>query len=203
LFIPCLWQASLTGNQKLIKFETKIIMKTRVIISLFLFIPALLCGQEENKYPIQLKNIPSTYSKQITDTDAKNKCMYEFVVSDKNGHRVSYAKIKIRNSKTDTLLNSDINGYASFSMKADSIHLTVFYPNYTPVLLDLPPAKTNTKCTFTLFLGMSNDSRKGFLYSKRKLTEIEISKIIDDLSNGREDNILIKNKTCSVQWDLE
>jgi hypothetical protein len=72
----------------------------------------------------------------------------------------------------------------------------------TPTEVKEFEVEENKKITISATLGKSNLLTIAAIYSKRKLTQLEIDRLIDDLSNDKENNVLIQDKTCFVMWEI-
>ena len=160
-------------------------------------------GQTKYKYeyPIRLKDQPSTYTTQAGDTALKDKSAISFTIVDNKGDTLPLAVIKIKSNKIDTSMRSDSKGNANITLPSDTFSISVFSLGYSALAVNKIYVKPNSKINFRTSLGKSNASRIGHIYSQRKLTENEVGKIVDDLSNDK-DSELIKNKTCNVGWEI-
>lgn len=123
-------------------------------------------------------------------------------IFDRNGNVIPFANIEIKSRVTDTILHSDTNGFATSKINAGISSVNITALQYTPLSIDSLPIRENTKTTINATLGKSNALRIAVIYSLRKLSEKEIQKITEDLSNDNEENELIKNKTCYIIWEI-
>jgi hypothetical protein len=145
----------------------------------------------------------STFITNTTDTLLDtNKGVLTFQVLDKNGAAIPFTNITIKNGETDTIVRSDFNGLVSISLTSGTYSIFIFSLQFTPITIDNFIINENTKTTIKTSIGKSNELSIALIYSRRKLSNEEIEKLVDDLSNDREDNELIKNKTCYVMWEI-
>lgn len=176
----------------------------KIFLLMLAFFPAVLAGQGKYKhiYKIHLKDQPSNYSIQIADTLIEGgKSLLCFISLDYKGDTVSNVNLTIDDSKTKKLIYSDMNGLASVMLSSDTFDISITSPFYTPIRINKKFIKNNSKIILKTSLGRSNAKMIGNINSKRKLTESEISKIVEDLSMDLPVE-LIKNKTCYVLWEI-
>lgn len=182
-------------------------MKQRFIILTLLLLPTILFGQKKYKfeYKDRLINQPSSYTTEIDSSNlAINKNNLTFQILDYEKEPLPFAEIIIDIfGKKDTLFLLNESGFISTTLPSGTFSITINGMNYTSSLvIDSFELKGNTKATIKTSLSKSNDSQITLIRSVRKLEKIEIEKIIYDLSNNREDNELIKNKTCIISFEI-
>lgn len=124
------------------------------------------------------------------------------LILDNKEEAAPYCKVLIKSNVTDTIIHSNLNGVVIATLPSGTYSISFFAFPFTSIKLDSFVIKANTKTTINTSLGNSNALCIAIIYSVRKLTDDEIAKIIDDLSNDREDNDLIKNKTCHIMWKI-
>ena len=175
-----------------------------LLFFLFLFQKIVFAQKKyKYKYRAHLISQPSSFTAQVADTLLDpNKCVFAFQVLDKKGESVPFASILIRGSKMDTLIRSNLDGYAIVSLPLDTFSITISEIQFTSLQLQKVVGTPNTKNLVNILLGKSNALSIALIYSRRKLSESEIGSIIQDLSNEKSDNELIKNKTCYVNWEI-
>jgi len=145
----------------------------------------------------------STFNAKITDTLLEiNKSILKFQILDEKGEAIPFAIVRIKNSVKDTTILSDFDGFVSANLTSGTFSISILYHQYTPINIDNFFVKENAETTIKASLGLSNALRIALIYSIRKLKDEEIEKLIDDLSNNRENNELIINKTCYVMWEI-
>ncbi len=145
----------------------------------------------------------SSYSSETTDTILQtDTSVLTFQILDNKGDAIPFANITIKNSSTDTIIHSDINGFAAIKVSSGAFSVTIFSLHFTPITLDSFIVKENSATKIKTSLGHSNASRIALIYSTRKLTDEEVLLLINDLSNDKQENELIKNKTCYVMWEI-
>jgi hypothetical protein len=180
-------------------------MKFRLIILILFYIPLTLFGQKEYKYQYikHLIKQQSTFSSNQKDTTLKpdRSCLL-FQIRDINEKELPFAKISIKGVSTDTIILSDYRGLASVNLPAGKYSFAINYSLFSPIILDNFKANSNSVTTIKASLGKSNSNLVAIISSQRKLTKEEIEKIVFDLSNEKEDNELIKNKICIVEWEI-
>ncbi|MBX7093349.1 MAG: hypothetical protein K1X56_01410 [Flavobacteriales bacterium] len=162
-------------------------------------------GQKKykHKYRQHLTSQESNFTSKTTDTILQtDKSILTFQILDNKGDAIPFANITIRNSVTDTTIHSDFDGFVSIKLSSGTFSITIFSLQFTPITLDNFIVKENTKTDIKTSLGLSNALRIALIYSIRKLTDEEIKKIVDDLSNDKEESELIKNKTCYIMWEI-
>lgn len=170
-----------------------------------LLLPTIVFAQKKYKYKYRahLNSQPSSYTAQVADTLLEaNQCVFAFRVMDKKGESVPFSQILVRGNKIDTLIRADLDGYAVIALPMDTFSITISEIHFTSIQLQKVVATPNTKNLVNILLGKSNALSIALIYSRRKLTEFEIDSIIQDLSNEKNDNELIKNKTCYVSWEI-
>ena len=178
--------------------------KQLLLTGIFL-IPALVFGQTQYKYRYRqhLTSQPSTYTTNTVDTLMQaNTGILTFHLFDNTGTAVPMLNITLKNSISDTILQSNADGFAYLELTSGTYSLMLFSLPYTPIVLENYIVSANTHTTITTSLGRSNAMSIALIHSIRELTAAEIQQITDDLSNQKEDIELIKNKTCYVTWEL-
>lgn len=172
---------------------------------IFLFFPFLALSQKKYKYLYRehLKSQESFFFIQTNDKVFDNgKSKFNVQVLDKNGNGVSFAEIKLKSNEIDTVIQSDIEGFASFYLPKGTYSIFIFELELTSIEVKEFVIEENNEIDFTAKLGKSNLLTIAIIRSKRKLTQLEIDKLVDDLSNGKENNELILDKTCYVMWEI-
>lgn len=172
---------------------------------LIILFPTIVFGQKKykHKYRHYLTSQESSYTSETIDTILQtNKSILNFQILANKGEAIPFAKIRIKNSEIDTTIHTDLNGFASIKLTSGTFSVSIFSLHFTPITLDNFILNEQTKTNIKTALGHSNALRIALIYSIRKLTDEEIKKIIDDLSNDREENELIKNKTCYIMWEI-
>lgn len=178
---------------------------THRFLIFILFLPTIVFGQKKYKFDYRehLTSQQSTFTTHTTDTLLDtNRGVLTFQILDKNGEAIPCTNITIKNVETDTIVRSDLNGFVSVSLTSETYSLSIFNLQFTPITLDNFIINENRETTIKTSLGKSNTLRIARIYSRRKLSNEEVEKLVDDLSNDRENNELIKNKTCYVMWEI-
>ena len=168
-------------------------------------LPVFVLGQEKYKFKYRqfLTRVESTYSATTTDTLLEsNKSVLSFQILDKQGETVPFQHITIKNNEVEKSFLTDLNDFFTITMTSGTFSISIYGQIYTPITIDNFNLKESKKVNIKISLGRANEMKIALISSVRKLTDEEIEKIIDDLSNGREDNQLIKNKTCFIGWEL-
>jgi hypothetical protein len=111
---------------------------------------------------------------------------------------VCCVNINIKGLKSDTTISLNENGSAKLYLPQSTYKISLSTPQFTSIDLNNLVTQANKGYIIRMYLGNSNTLRIIEIYSVRKLSDTEINKIIDDLSNAIQDNELIKNKTCYV-----
>lgn len=178
----------------------------RFLILVFLFMPAIIFGQKEYKheYRLELRAQQSSYTTNITDTvlNIGNNGILAVQVFNREEEVIPFSIIKIKNNKTDITIYSDNNGFVSTSIEAGTYSITIDYIMATTLVINNFIVRENSRNCITASLGNSNALNIAIIYSCRELSSEEIESLIDDLSNGREDNELIINNTCYFMWEI-
>ena len=165
-----------------------------------------LYGQKRYKfkYDYSLKTIPSSYViyyDSLTNKDSFTKIIS--IASDAD--TIVQASIQIHSLNKDTIIHPDfskiktitklniVQGY--YDVKIACIEFS---------LLEIKKIKIypHTSTIIIAKLGYDNSLEGGQILSKRKLTENEQNEIINDLSNRKRENKLIKNKTCIISMAI-
>lgn len=177
-------------------------MKFNVCI-LFLFVSAITSAQKRYKftYDIHLKNIPSTYG---VTYDTIHKGYTKIISLAGVNDTILQSTIKIHGNGLDTILRTGyqyIQPIVKIALQPGEYDVEIYDIEHTS--LNAKKIKILADCSATIIttMGYRNDQRWGFINSKRKLTQQEIDKIIEDYSNRNEPE-LIKNKTCFVSWQI-
>ena len=156
------------------------------------------------KYDLHLKNIPSTYS--IVYDSLTNKDNLTKVISvESRGDTVIQVYIKIKSDNIDTIIHNDFSEIitiAKLALKPNKYDITVSSIEFGTLNIEKINIYNNTSTTIIAKLGYKNELEFGEIHSKRKLSDKEIEKIIDDYSNRRGESELIKNKTCIIMWQI-
>jgi hypothetical protein len=180
-------------------------MKFLLILQILFYTQLNLFGQKEYKYHYNKHLIKqqSTFSSNQKDTtiELDRSCLL-FQIRDINEKEIPFAKISIKGVSTDTIILSDYRGLASVNLPARKYSISIIYSLCSPIILDSFEANSNSVTTIKASLGKSNSNLVAIISSQRKLTKEEIKKIVFDLSNENEDNELIKNKICIVEWEI-
>jgi hypothetical protein len=92
--------------------------------------------------------------------------------------------------------------FVTITLPSATYSISILEFQSTPIIMDTFEAKGNTKMTIKTSLGQSNALGIILIYSKRKLTVNEIEKIVDDLSNDKDENELIKGKICYIMREI-
>lgn len=182
-------------------------MRLSFTILLLLLLPTFAVAQKKNhfkhEYRRHLKPQESNYQQQVTDLSlADGKSVLNFNIVENTSDFIPYVKISIKGNNIDTTLITDYNGTASITLDADQVSIKIFSMMYTPITIENYSINTNSLSIFKMTLGFSNMYRIANIYSKKKLSEEELEKLVDDLSQNKEDNELIINKTCYVLWEI-
>ena len=180
-------------------------MNQKLIILLLFLFPSILFGQNKYKFKYRqhLTNQESTFTKETINSDLdSNKYNLTIQIFDKNGESVPFANISIKNNSIDTIIHSDLIGNVIAKLHSSPSTISVNAHSFTPLIIDNLVVYKNTKTTIKVLLGQLNSKRIAIIKSIRILKNEEITKLINDLSNNREVNELIKNKTCFITWEI-
>lgn len=186
------------------------ILKVRIylyyVVIILIVLPNIsICQNKyQYEYKIQLISQLSTFDTLFFDTLIKNNnTIIQFIVLNKNNEPIPFANIKINANNIDTVGSSDLNGFFSFISKCNLVEYSVTYTGYFPLTKIKINSKPNSKTVVKILLGSSDFVNKnGVIKSSRKLSEKEITQIINDCSNENYNNELIKNNTCQVYIDF-
>jgi hypothetical protein len=173
---------------------------------LLLLLTNTVFGQKgyKYKYDLHLKNIPSTYSivyDSLTNKDNSTK----FVFIESRGDTVIQAYIKIKGDNLDTLIHNEIAQLKTITkvlLQPNKYSITVSSIEFSTLNIEKVNIYKNASTTIVSKLGYKNDLEFGEIHSKRKLSDKEIEKIIDDYSKRKDESELIKNKTCVIMWQI-
>ena len=171
---------------------------------LLLLISGVIFSQKRYKftYEIHLKNIPSTYTVTY-DTTRSSTCTKIIAIAAVNDTIVQ-SSIKIHGNGLDTVLHTGhqyLQTIAKIVLKPGEYDMEIYDIEHTPLKAQKINIRPYVSTIITAKMGYKNDLQLGSIYSKRKLTQPEIDKIIEEYSNRREPE-LIKNKTCLVSWQI-
>lgn len=180
-------------------------MKNRFLFSILFLLPMIAIGQKKYKYQYKerLVSQQSSFTFEVEDTllDAGISIL-ELQILDKNEVSLPHAKVIIKSKHSFTRFYSNINGVTSINIDSDTFSITLFDFHSTPLTIDNFVLKEYTKTVIKTSLGQINASRVALIHSSRKLTNEEIKRLIEDLSNGKNDTELIQNKTCYITWEI-
>ncbi len=174
---------------------------------LLLILTNTVFGQKgyKYKYDLHLKNIPSTYS-IVYDSLTNKDNLTKFISIDSSGDTVLQLNIKVKSINFDTIIRNDfsqIKTNVKVLLKPNKYNINIFSSlEFSPLNITNINIYNNTSTTITSKLGFNNGLEFGEIHSKRKLTDKELEEIIDDCSNRRDENELIKNKTCIIMWQI-
>ncbi len=172
----------------------------RLFILLLLLLPSVASGQKyKYQYRQQLIRQQSTHNTETTDLFNSDKGRLIFQILDQKGVAIPFVNIVIKNKDVDTTIQSDLNGFATINL-VGTFSFFLFDLQFTPINIENFILKENTETTLKVSLGLAN-LRIAHIYSIRKLKDNEIQKLVEDLSNDA-DNELINNKTCYVTWEI-
>jgi hypothetical protein len=180
-------------------------MQTRLIpLILFLIMHGLgLKAQDsyKNIYPLHLRAQISTYFIE-SDTTEGGPGIVEFSIRDAKHKPLPAVLINLHSISSDTVLLTSKQGSASLISKYDSLRFSITCLNFSPLEHLIVSSKPGRRSKISVCLAATNALRPGRIESKRILTPSEIETITEDLSKGKEDSPLIKDKTCKIVWEL-
>lgn len=179
-------------------------MKCLLILFLFL-LPEILFGQKEYKYNYRrhLISQTSTFTSESNYTLlSEGKVSFSFWISDNKGESIPATNVKIKSSTIDTTILSDGNGFVTTILPTGIFSITIYALSFSTLQTNILATKGNTKTTIKASLGRSNVLNIITIHSVRRLTRVEINKIVDNLSFDNANNELIKNKTCYVTFEI-
>jgi hypothetical protein len=190
-------------NEKLVEIlKLRKFVVQLIVMTFFLHSSSLGQTKYKYEYTIHLKKQESTYSLRTTDSSINGKSCINFHLLNKKRDFIPFATIIFKSKSGDTILFSNLNGEATIILPPDTLNLIVNVIGYSPLPSKKFYFRPNSMNDFKIIMGKSNELRVGHIHSSRKLKESEIQKIIEDISNDKEEDELLKSKICYILWDI-
>lgn len=154
------------------------------------------------EYTIRLENQASSFEVYQRDSALNDMCLLQFSLFDYQNGELIFAHIKLKNDELDTLLFTNLEGKAMMLLPEGKLSADQFYVGFSPLHIDSLALKPNTILEVKSKLGLSYEPNIGHIYSKRKLSKLEIQEITQAVSQGRTNHPLIENKTCTISFEI-
>ncbi len=170
-----------------------------VIIQIINIYPQNKCKYRYREHLVSQK---SSHTIDVLDTlidSGKSNLIINFI--DNKNEPLFGIPIELKNNKSKKNIISNFYGSIFTSINPDSYSFSIPSLQYTEIQLDSLIIKPNSKTILNIVLGSSNILQIVIICSIRELNKDEIIKIIYDLSNGNENELII-NKTCDILIEI-
>lgn len=158
-------------------------------------------GRYKHHYPFKTNSVAPRYQLLVDDT-LTNSPLTEihFSIHDTSGDEGAFLQIKIDGIVSDTTLIADQHGKAKLILRPDTIDVTVFSIDLIPLHINDLALRHHSSYSVKMVMGVT--IMYGNLYCRKKLSEEEKQKMIDDISTFQKERPTLGKRKCFVTWDI-
>ena len=167
---------------------------------LVILLQGTVVAQNKYNYEIRLNPQLSKYNASIVDSFQNGKATFDFCIKGFDGLEIPSVSIKIKGTKTRYFFYTGTKRLAPIVSASDTFDIIISGDSLNPLEIKKFVIPGNSQVVFTVTMSRSNTQGLAHISSQRVLSEKELKKIINDINNGKETE-LIKNKTCALVAD--